>query len=104
MGLVYTVFKIQSQSNYPKIQGEGIPVYDLQGHFTFPIYWKIVKTDTLQGHRPWMGLSELWSSYGELWTKDCEVFFEAWDALSPTLFIFILSRMKFRYPGNVDQG
>ena len=29
MDLVYIVFKMHSQSNYPKIRGEGFPVYNL---------------------------------------------------------------------------
>ena len=29
MDLVYIVFKMHSQSNYPKIQGESFPVYNL---------------------------------------------------------------------------
>lgn len=51
--------------------GRGFSSFHLQDNFISSIYWKIVKKNTLQGHRPWAELSELWSICVELWRKDC---------------------------------
>lgn len=85
------------------MQREGFPVYDLQDHvFISPVFCKSVTKNTLQGHRPWTELSELWGIFVKLWTKACRVFREVCDTLSPALFI--PSSVEFKYPDKADQS
>lgn len=113
MDLVYTVSKIQSESNYPNKQGEGFPVYDLQDHFICPESCKAVKKNTLQGHRPWAQLSELWGICVKLRTEACGVplkqampfhqlylYCQAWSSTILVMLIRVCWKLLFQYRDN----